>query len=799
MSSHKKKFLMSNISWRFEMMNKRPYFCLVLIVFLVLFTTSVLWAQEKCQVNQFRQLYQELPTPNSYRTASGAPGPQYWQQRADYDMSVELDENKQRLYGVETITYFNNSPDPLTYLWLQLDQNIRARDSVSNIARSGGISDPMEFRFLQRLHSDFDGGFKIEYVKDRDDRALPFTVVDTMMRVDLPQVLSPNSHYSFKIKWWYNINDKSKIGGRSGFDYYEKDGNHVFAIAQFFPRMAVYDETEGWQHKQFLGSGEFALPFGNYRVSITVPSDHILGATGILQNADEVLTSQQKARLEEARQSSEDTVCIVTEDEAEQNEGKRSDTRKTWIFEAEDVRDFAFASSRKFIWDAMAVKFGKRIVLAMSFYPKEGNPLWEKYSTKAVAHAIKVYSKFTFDYPYPKAISVLVGRGGGMEYPMIAFNGGKPETDGTYPERLKYSLIGVVIHEFGHNFFPMIVNSDERQWAWMDEGLNTFLEYLAEQEWEREFAERNGPAYTMVNYMKGSKTYMSPIMTAPDADLHVGSNAYAKTAAGLNILRETIMGRELFDFAFREYARRWKFKHPTPADFFRTLEDASGMDLDWFWRGWFFGTDHVDLAIDNVKWYRINTMEPELAKAIEYEKKNRNRKQYISNIRNKKDIEKTAVEKDESLSDFYDEYDPLEVTPMDEKQYRKYLDSLSEEEKQLLQADYNYYEVSLLNKGGMVMPVILKFDYADGSEEVKRIPAEIWRRYNDSVQKIFTTKKEVRRITLDPFLETADVDTRNNEWVLQETPDYFEVKKDEEPSEENLMQKVRHMKGEKKK
>jgi hypothetical protein len=781
------------------MFNRRLFFCSLLVISLFSFNTAIRAAQETNQVNQFRQLYQELPTPNAYRTASGAPGPLYWQQRADYDMSVELEEKNQRLYGIETITYFNNSPDTLSYLWLQLDQNIRAKGSLSERTSSGRISDPMSFRFMERIHSDFDGGFKIEYVRDNNDRVLPYTVVDTMMRVDLPQALSPQSQYSFQIKWWYNINDRSKIGGRSGFDNYEKDDNHVFAIAQFFPRMAVYNETEGWQHKQFLGSGEFALPFGNYRVRITVPSDHILGATGTLQNAGEVLTADQQNRLKNAYDSLNNTVFIVTEDEAVQNEKKRADKTKTWIFEAENVRDFAFASSRKFIWDAMAVKLGERDVLAMSFYTKEGNPLWEKYSTKAVAHAIKVYSKFTFDYPYPKAISVLTGRGGGMEYPMIAFNGGKTEPDGTYSERLKYSLIGVVIHEFGHNFFPMIVNSDERQWAWMDEGLNTFLEYLAEQEWEREFALREGPAFTMVDYMKGEKKYMSPIMTAPDADLNVGSNAYAKTAAGLNILRETILGRELFDYAFKEYAQRWKFKHPTPADFFRTLEDASGMDLDWFWRGWFFGTDHVDLAIDNVKWYKINTMEPELAKAIEHEKKNGTRKQYISNIRNEKEIEKTALEKDQSLSDFYDEYDPLEVTPDDKNRYQKYLESLSEEEKQLLQAGYNYYEVSLLNEGGMVMPVILKFEYSDGSEEVKRIPAEIWRRYNDSIQKVFVTKKEVRRIVLDPFFETADVNTRNNVWTLQEKPDYFEVKKFEGPSEKNLMQKVKEAKEEKKK
>ncbi len=772
------------------MFKKRLFIYLILIVSIFFLNSTVISAQKKNQENQFRQLYQELPTPNEYRTASGAPGPAYWQQRADYDMSLELDENTQRLYGTETITYFNNSPEKLQYLWLQLDQNIRAKNSMTEKTATGRISDTMSFRYLEREHLDFDGGFKIEYVKDQNGKDLHYKVVYTMMRVDLPSTLKPQSRYSFKIKWWFNINDSSKLGGRSGFDYYEKDGNYVFTMAQFFPRMAVYNETEGWQHKQFLGSGEFALPFGNYKVRITVPSDHIVGATGVLQNSAEVLTAHQQTRLKDAFKATDKTVLIVSEDEAVENEKEGADTKKTWFFKAEKVRDFAFASSRKFIWDAMAVKFGERTALAMSFYSKEGNPLWGKYSTKAVAHALKVYSKFTFDYPYPKAISILSGRGGGMEYPMVSFNGGKPETDGTYSERLKYSLIGVIIHEVGHNFFPMIVNSDERQWAWMDEGLTTFVEYLSEQEWEREFEVREGPAYTITDYMKGDKKYISPLMTAPDFDLHVGSNAYAKTATGLNILRETILGRELFDFAFKEFARRWMFKHPVPADFFRTMEDATGLDLDWFWRGWFFGTDHVDLAIGNVKWCKVNTGDPELTRSAKNEKENRSRKRFISNIRNKKEIEKTALEKDKSLADFYDKYDPLKVTDDEKKEYKEYLESLSEEQKELLKAEYNYYEVAFSNIGGMVMPLIVKFEYSDGSEEIKRIPAEIWRKYNDYVTKIFVTRKEVRHITLDPFLETADVDTRNNTWTVKGKPDYFKVEKSKKSSEKNMMQKV---------
>ncbi|MBD3415243.1 MAG: M1 family peptidase [Candidatus Aminicenantes bacterium] len=782
------------------MFKKCIFICAVLLFSCSVSSITGLQAQQESQQdNQFRQLYQELPAPNSCRSASGAPGPEYWQQQVDYDMSVELDEGKQRLYGEETITYTNNSPHSQSYLWLQLDQNIRALDSMTQKISSGRISDSVYFMSLQRWHSEFDGGFKIEYVKDRKGKDLCFTIVNTMMRVDLPEDLEPDSKYSFQIKWWYNINDRDKTHGRSGFHHFEEDGNHVFAIAQFFPRLAVYSDAEGWQHKQFLGSGEFALPFGDYTVRITAPEDHIIGATGTLKNPRSVLTPEQQNRLEQARRTTDSTVKIITEDEAVQSEKKRSESKKTWIFEAKKVRDFAFASSRKFIWDAMAVQLGTRSVLAMSFYSRDGNPLWGKYSTKAVAHAVKIYSKYTFDYPYPKAISVLTGRGGGMEYPMISFNGGKPEKDGTYSERLKYSLIGVIIHEVGHNFFPMIVNSDERQWAWMDEGLNTFLEYVSEQEWEREFAQRNGPAYTMVRYMKGEKKYMSPIMTAPDIDMNVGSNAYAKTAAGLNILRETIMGRELFDYAFKEFAQRWKFRHPTPADFFRTMEDASGVDLDWFWRGWFFGTDHVDIAMDDVKWYKINTGDPKLAKAIELEKENRLRDQYISNIRNQKEIKETAAEKDESLLDFYDKYDPLKVSPKEEKQYQKYLESLTEEQRDILNSGHNYYEITFSNIGGMAMPLILKFEFKDGTEQVQRIPAEIWRRNNDQVKKVFVFQKEVHKVTFDPFLESADVESRNNKWTVQEKPNYFKVRKYQRRAEKNLMQKVKDMEKQDKK
>ncbi len=762
---------------------------LILIVIVGCMFTAFLYGQENTNQNKFRQLYQELPTPNAYRTASGAPGHAYWQQRADYDMQVELDDEHQRIRGSETITYFNNSPDDLDYLWVQLDQNIRARDSDRKKTRRGHIGKEMPFYTLRQLLDDFDGGFKIEGVKDKNGNDLSHTIIGTMMRVDLPRTLRSKSSVSFNIAWWYNINNRETQGGRSGYEYFEEDDNYLYVIAQFYPRMAVYNEVEGWQTKPFYGSGEFTLNFGNFKVAITAPSDHAVTATGILQNADDVLTSRQRQRLREARSASE-PVLIITEDEALDNEKSRSTTKKTWIHHAENVRDFAFASSRKFIWDAMGVKFGNRTVMAMSYYPKEGNPLWKQYSTKAVAHTITTYSKFTFDYPYPVAISVHTDQIG-MEYPMVAFNGGRPETDGTYSKGTKYSMIGVVIHEVGHNFFPMIVNSDERQWMWMDEGFNTFLEYLAEMEWERDFPTSGGPTKDIIEYMKGDKQFISPIMTNSDAVHQLGNNAYAKTAAGLNILRETLLGRELFDFAFKTYSQRWMFKHPSPADFFRTMEDASGVDLDWFWRGWFFTTDHVDMAIDKVEWYQVDTRNPEVEKPFQREQEEK-KPQYISDIRNREDIAETAVERDPSLEDFYNKYDPYVVTLLDKEEYEEYLATLTDEEKALLDSAVQYYVVHFSNLGGMVMPLILEFEYDDGTKELKRIPAEVWRKNQDRISKIFVTAKQIRSIVLDPYLETADVDMSNNDWPPRLMPNRFRVSKEEEAGE-NPMQRQKRL------
>ncbi len=759
-------------------------------LFIVLLFPLVVLSQtpEKKWEDKFKQLGPELATPNEQRTASGAPGHKYWQQRADYNMKIRIDDAKQILYGEETVTYFNNSPDVLTYIWMQLDQNIYDKNSDTYAIRQQKMNENMSAKDIANLSPSYDGGFKLDYVQDASGKSLKYTINKTMMRIEMPQPLKTGGVFTFKIKWWYNINDRMQVGGRSGYEYFEEDDNYLYTIAQYFPRMVVYSDNQGWQHKQFLGMGEFTLNFGNYTVSITVPDDHIVASTGVLQNPKDVLSSTQQQRFEKAKNSNDEPVIIVTEDEARENEKDKSTKEKTWVFKAENVRDFAFATSRKFIWDAQAVTIGKNKTMAMSFYPKEGNPLWEQFSTRIVAHTLQVYSKHTIDYPYPVAISVHA-KWIGMEYPMICFNGGRPEKDGTYDENTRNGMISVIIHEVGHNFFPMFVNSDERQWSWMDEGLNTFTQYLAEKEYDRNYPTRRGPARNIVDYMKGDKSVMSPIMTNSESIYQFGNNAYGKPATALNILRETVMGRELFDYAFKEYARRWAFKHPTPEDFFRTMEDASGVDLDWFWRGWFYGTDHCDMNLKEVKVFQMNTGNPE-------DEKNKDRSisqskpKDISLLRDEQEGIKTQVDTNPKMRDFYTDYDPYKVTVLDQKDYDSFVQGLSKEEKELLSNNKFYYQTTVENVGGLIMPLIFELEFVDGSTREIRIPAEIWKMSESEVSKVFVTDKEVVSITLDPYLETADVELNNNHWPPQSVPSRLELFKERKKSTQgNPMQK----------
>ncbi|MBO9640676.1 MAG: M1 family metallopeptidase, partial [Siphonobacter aquaeclarae] len=746
---------------------------------------------------RFEQMGTTLPTPNTTRTASGAPGKEYWQQRADYDIKVELDDANQRIIGTETVTYFNYSPDELPYLWIQLDQNLFKKDAIGATTQLGGINeDGMSTAQLTRLA----GGAKKEYgynilsVKDAKGNALHTTTNHTMMRIDLPAPLKTGQSFSFSVEWNYNI---TEYYGRSGMEFFPKDGNYNYFIAHWFPRMAVYDDVNGWQHKQFLGQGEFTVPFGNYKVAITAPNDHIVGASGECQNYAQVLSKTQLERLEKAKKNFKDPTLIVTQDEAVTAEKGKPTGKKTWVFKADNVRDFAFTSSRKFIWDAMMTDVQGRKVLCMSYFSKEGNPLWEKYSTQVIAHTLKSYSARTIAYPYPVAISCHATPGGGMEYPMISFNGGRPEPDGTYSESVKYGMIGVIIHEVGHNFFPMIVNSDERQWSWMDEGLNTFCQYLAEQEWDRNFPSRRGEPQYIVDYMKSAPSTQVPIMSSSDNVLQFGPNAYAKPATGLNILRETIMGRELFDYAFKEYARRWAFKHPTPADFFRTMEDASGVDLDWFWKGWFYGVEPVDQDLVEVEWFAVDPMDPAVKKAAQKVIDDKKR-QTLAVERNKKDIKETVVEANPNMKDFYNSYDRYAVTDAEKKKYAEYLASLTDEERKLLESGKNFYTLTVKNKGGLPMPVILKAQYEDGTSEVFRYPAEIWRMNDVQIRKVIPTDKKVTQWTLDPYMEIADIDTENNAYPRQAAqPTRFQVFKQRASGapQQNPMQQQRSTSG----
>ena len=735
----------------------KHYFLLLLSSVII---SSTIYAQEEQQKNEqkahyniskFKQLHQELPTPNKQHTASGAPGYEYTQQQVDYKMDIILDTENHRIKGEQTITYHNNSKDNLTYLWVQLDQNVRAANSTRSDRNGGGpraLYSPANFakNFMGKA---FDGGFKIEMLKDSNGEDLSYKINNTMMRIDLPKTLESGKTFIFNIKWWYNINNYKEDRGRSGFEIFE-DGNTAYAIAQFYPRLAVYNNVEGWQNMQFWGSSEFALEFGNFEVAITTPKNYILNSTGVIQNPNEVLSKAQYKRYLEAQTTYNNPMFIVTPEEALEASKEKSTKTKTWKLYAENVRDFAFATSNKYMWDAMAVNLNNKTVMAYSLYPEEGKALWQEHSTKVVANTLEIYSKHTFDYPYPQATSVNVEMG--MEYPMICFNFGRGDKNGNFTERTKKGMIGVITHEVGHNFFPMIVNSDERQWTWMDEGINSFVEILAEHNYDSIMFPMTKYPKNIVGYMKGDQSRLAPIMTQGDNTFNFGSNAYAKPAAGLFILRQTIMGPELFDHAFKTYATRWKFKHPTPADFFRSLEDASAMDLDWFWRGWFYTTGNNDIGIKEVKKYHI-TNKPTAQTIKRYERYG------IS----KDEIPSALFLISEDSEEFTEDLKGNKAE--DFSLLKEYIaQNFSSEEKETMNVPKYFYELKFEKPGDLVMPIIVEFEYEDGTKERKQYPAEIWRKNDAEVTKVFPASKAIKKITIDPDEQTADIDLSNNSW-----------------------------------
>lgn len=736
---------------------------------------------ESTHANKFEQLDPIWRSPNTYRTAGGEPGPEYWQQRADYKIKCSLDTKNQVLTGSETITYYNNSPTTLKFLWLQLDENEHAADAQKHRQNASSIRGTMNKRALDGLEvwrGQEDYGVNIKRVTDKSGAALRYTINGTMMRVELPADLKPGKKFVFNVDWNYKMIDRvnNPSWGRGGYEYFEDNGNYLYTVVQWFPRLCVYSDYEGWQNKQFVGRGEFALNFGDYEVEITVPSDHVVGATGECQNYKKMLTPAQYKRWQQA-QNATSPIEVVTKEEALENEKRpESTSTKTWVYKAENVRDFAWTASKKFVWDAMAHRTElNEKVMAMSYYGKEAYPIYNKYSTKVVDHTLTTYSKYSIPYPYPVAISVEAANG--MEYPMICFNPGRAESDGTYSERSKDAAILVTIHEVGHNYFPMIINSDERQWAWFDEGLNSFVQFLTEQEFDNNYPSRGGPAHLIVNYMNSPKTALEPIMTNSENIKNYGDNAYNKPATALNILRETIMGRELFDYAFKEYCRRWAFKHPTPEDFFRTMEEASAVDLDWFWAGWFYSTDAVDISIDSIEWYTVDMENNPETRVDTFSRKIQPRRSHIAQMRNKETGMKFPVDKDPELRDIYTNYKPWEgPDSISTTIFTRNAEVYTDEEKEELFGGKNYYQISFSNKGGLVMPVILEWTYADGTTEIERLPVEIWRLNEDSFKKVFVKDKEVTSVKLDPYSETADVNTSNNSWPNGEIKkDRFEV------------------------
>ena len=734
--------------------------------------------------DKFRQLDEVFPSPNLYRPATGEPGPMYWQQRADYKIQIKLNEDTRSVEGSETITYTNNSPLTLKYIWLQLDQNIFAKESINNLTRPwGGGDSSVDFSTLRRQNfmDKFEGGFQELSIKI-NNKSPDTNLVGTHVRINLEQPLKPGESTSLDVEWAYALVEENAVRARNGYETFE-DGNDIFLMAQWYPRVTVFSDYEGWHNKEFIGNGEFTLEFGDFEVDISVPSDHVVSATGVLLNENDVLSPIQKKRMKQARKS-EKPMFIITPDEAYDNELEKSTDYKTWSFKAENVRDFAWASSRKFIWDAAGYKQDSKenpLVMAMSFYPKEGEPLWSKYSTEAVMHTMKVYSKYSFDYPYPTAQSVN-GPVGGMEYPMITFNGPRTELedDGTrtYSRSEKEFLIGVVIHEVGHIYYPMIVNSDERQWTWMDEGLNTFVQYLAEQEWDINYRSDRGEPRWMTEFM--SSSYQVPIMTNSESLLQFGNNAYGKPATALVVLRETILGRELFDQAFREYSVRWKFKRPTPYDFFRTMEEASGVDLDWFWRGWFYSTDHVDIALNNIHLASLDTLDPQINLAkdrVDFE----NEPLILHDQRNEAAKIETRVTERPELLDIYNEYD--EFTPSDremgdskeilEDLYDKNNSDPEWKKKALVEAiekDEGYYIFEFSNKGGLVMPIPLEITYEDGTKELVRIPVEVWRKNSKKTKWLKRSKLKITQAVIDPYWEIGDTQIENNYYPTRLIP-----------------------------
>jgi len=526
----------------------------------------------------------DLPEAGALRRPSGVPGAAYWQQEAHYRIQAELIPSQHRIEAREVITYVNHSPDALPFVWLQLEQNLFEPGSRGSLVNSGN-----------RWRGAFEGGgirlHRVDVVQDGRRYSPEHTVDDTRMRIDLAEPMRPGGdEIEIHVFWSFVVPEY----GADRMGRFAAARGTVYELAQWYPRMYVYDDVEGWNPMPYLGQGEFYLEYGDFEVEITAPRNHIVVAGGELLNPEEVLTDQQLARYRQAR-GSDQTVAIVTPDEVGTRESRPGgEGPLTWRYRLEDARDFSWAASSSFIWDAA----GWNGVLLQSAYPHEGlgdaeSPGWER-STEYLLHTIPYYSETWYPYPYPSAVNV-AGIVGGMEYPGIVFCGVGARGQG---------LFGVTDHEFGHSWYPMIVGNDERRYAWMDEGFNTFINHYSNLAFYGEEATRAGRTTgSYVARQMQAPVADQPIMTAPDVLRRegLGFMAYRKPGYGLILLREVVLGPQRFDAAFRAYTAEWAFKHPKPADFMRTIEEVAGEDLAWFWRGWLYGTDLLDQAVADVE------------------------------------------------------------------------------------------------------------------------------------------------------------------------------------------------------
>jgi hypothetical protein len=529
--------------------------------------------------------YNNSGTPT--RAATGEPGTAYWQNKADYKINAALNDVTNEIKASVIITYKNNSPFALPFLWLQLDQNLFAKNSrgqarmpVGSRSRYGDAS------------NNFDGGYKITAVKNLTANAnANYIIDDTRMQVRLADAVKANNG-TIQIQIDYSFTLPEYGADRCGI-LKTKNGN-IFTVAQWYPRMCVYDDIKGWNTEPYLGPSEFYLEYGDFEINLTAPANHIVVCSGELLNESEVLTATQISRLAEAKKSDK-TVMLRTAKEVNDPSSRPTGTTLTWKYKISNSRDVAWASSKSFIWDAAKINLPSgKACLAMSAYPVEsdGNKGWAR-STEYTKGSIENYSKRWFEYPYPWAVNVAANVGG-MEYPGIVFCGSTAQTDG---------LFGVTDHEFGHTWFPMIVGSNERKYGWMDEGFNTFINSLADDDFNK--GEYKGPKTDMTymnQYMFGENT--EAIMNTPDAlrEANIGNSLYFKPGYGLELLRNEILGADRFDYAFKEYIKRWAYKHPTPWDFFKTMDNVSGEDLSWFWRGWFLENYRLDQAIEKVEY-----------------------------------------------------------------------------------------------------------------------------------------------------------------------------------------------------